>query len=244
MHILCMKKENNIMNKRVYVNYEQRWMQRPKIGNVDIVNQFQEINSISGNQYKSLSSNNTHFGTLSMENEVIIYEWHNQILQQIGSSVQIDTSFICFNIHLSPFFDILVDCYQDDEFKLLIVQDQQYNTVYTSQSSIPIKTKLKSMINDNNDTYIIYAQYYQDYCMLSLFSKQYSNLSQWNNNFIDFDIPIQIKSLHLYTHLTTDPIMYYFFKLNFLTSIQFHITQHLQFSYYQSLLHHFDLFLM
>ncbi|CAK94358.1 unnamed protein product (macronuclear) [Paramecium tetraurelia] len=215
--------EQQNMNKRVYVNYEQRWMQRPKIGNVDIVNQFQEINSISGNQYKSLSSNNTHFGTLSMENEVIIYEWHNQILQQIGSSVQIDTSFICFNIHLSPFFDILVDCYQDDEFKLLIVQDQQYNTVCTSQSSIPIKTKLKSMINDNNDTYIIYAQYYQDYCMLSLFSKQYSNLSQWNNNFIDFDIPIRINP-YIYI-LTQQQILQCTISSNQTFQLQYNFTQ-------------------
>ncbi|CAD8199112.1 unnamed protein product [Paramecium octaurelia] len=78
-------------------------IQSPRIGNVDIIHQFQEMNSIRGNQYKSLSSNNSHFGTLSMENEVIIYKWDDQTLQQIGSSVYIDSSYNCFNIHLSAF---------------------------------------------------------------------------------------------------------------------------------------------
>ncbi|CAD8199142.1 unnamed protein product [Paramecium octaurelia] len=183
--------EQQNMNKRVYVNYEQRWIQNPRIGNVDVINQFQEMNSIIGNQYKSLSSNNTHFGTLSMENEVIIYKWDDQTLQQIGSSVYIDSSYNCFNIHLFAFFDILVDCYQDDQFNLLIVYDQQYHSKYSWQSSLPIKTKFLSMVSDNN-TYIIYAQYYYNYSMLSLFSHQYANLTQWNNNFVDFDIPIRI----------------------------------------------------
>ncbi|CAK92264.1 unnamed protein product (macronuclear) [Paramecium tetraurelia] len=97
----------------------------PQIPNVQVMNQYEEIYRKKGNKFKSISSNNTHFSTLSYENEVQFYEWKDQILEKIGESVIIDSSFNCFTINLSQHFSILVDCYQNNEFLLIQLMDKQ-----------------------------------------------------------------------------------------------------------------------
>ncbi|CAD8111330.1 unnamed protein product [Paramecium sonneborni] len=72
----------------------------PEVPNVEFINQCEKIYQTKGNQFKSMSSNSTHFGTLTNKNEVIIYEWKNSMIQQFGQSVPIDPLFNCFNINL------------------------------------------------------------------------------------------------------------------------------------------------
>ncbi|CAD8130376.1 unnamed protein product [Paramecium sonneborni] len=144
------------INQIIFKNYQLRWITHPNIENIQIMHQFQEIYNISGNQFKSLSSNNTHYVALSLNNEITIYEWKNKVIEQIGSTLKINPSYNCFSIHLSIQFNILLDCYQNNYFYLVNINDFEYNIVYSSSSSEPIRTKLQSIINGNN-TYIIYC---------------------------------------------------------------------------------------
>ncbi|CAK92227.1 unnamed protein product (macronuclear) [Paramecium tetraurelia] len=171
----------------------------PQIPNVQIMNQCEEIYEIVGNskiqkqiiEFKSMSSNNTHFITLSYENEVIMYEWKNQIIEQVGESITIDPQFNCFNINLSEDFAILVDCYQNHELLLIQLMDEQSIPAYQVQSSIPTSTKMQQIVNGTNN-FIVYAQYFKEYSVLSLISSSFQNSSSLKNKFVDFDIPITI----------------------------------------------------
>ncbi|CAD8117473.1 unnamed protein product [Paramecium primaurelia] len=169
---------------------------QPQVPNVQVINQCEEIYSTQGNQFISISSNNTHFGTLTNNNEVIIYEWKNSMIQQIGSSIKINSSFNCFNIDLSSYFSILVDCYYNNEFILIQFIDGQLIDVYHIQSSVPTQTKIQSIINETNP-FIVYAQYFQNYSILTLFSSNFCNQSSLNYQFVDFDITITINP-HIY----------------------------------------------
>ncbi|CAD8182529.1 unnamed protein product [Paramecium octaurelia] len=183
----------------LYYYYFQHWVIQdelmckiePQIPNVQVMNQCEEIFQTQGNEFISMSSNNTHFITLSYENEVIMYEWKNQIIEQVGESVTIDSSLNCFNINLSLNFSILVDCYQNNEFLLIQLLDNKSIPAYQVQSSMPASTKIQSIVNGTN-AFIVYAQYFEDYSILSLFSSSFQNQSTLNNQFIDFDIPITI----------------------------------------------------
>ncbi|CAD8119093.1 unnamed protein product [Paramecium primaurelia] len=163
----------------------------PQIPNVQLINQCEEIYQIQGQQYISMSSNNTHFSTLSNNNEIIIYEWKNQMIQQIGVSVFIDPLYNCFNIDLFLNQKILVDCYYNNELLLIQIIDSQSIIAYQIQSNIPTSTKIQSIVNGTN-IFIVYAQYFKKYSILTLFSSSFKNLSSLNNQFIDFDIPITI----------------------------------------------------
>ncbi|CAD8204851.1 unnamed protein product [Paramecium pentaurelia] len=167
-----------------------------QVPNVQVINQCEEIYSTQGNQFISISSNNTHFGTLTNNNEVIIYEWKNSMIQQIGSSIKINSSFNCFNIDLSSYFSILVDCFYNNEFILIQFIDGQLIDVYHIQSSVPTQTKIQSIINETNP-FIVYAQYFQNYSILTLFSSNFCNQSSLNYQFVDFDITIKINP-HIY----------------------------------------------
>ncbi|CAD8062849.1 unnamed protein product [Paramecium primaurelia] len=163
----------------------------PQIPNVQVINQCEEIYQIQGQQFISMSSNNTHFGTLSNNNEIIIYEWKNQMIQQVGVSVLIDPLYNCFNIDLFQNQKILVDCYYNNQVLLIQIIDSQSIIAYQIQSNIPTSTKIQSILNGTN-TFIVYAQYFKKYSILTLFSSSFQNLSSLNNQFIDFDIPITI----------------------------------------------------
>ncbi|CAD8214851.1 unnamed protein product [Paramecium pentaurelia] len=209
---------NNIIDN----NYQLKWISHPNIENIQIKNQFQEIDLIFGDQFKSLSSNNTHFAGLTFENEIKIYKWENQVMRQIGQSLKIDNQFNCFNIDISSNNRILFDCYQNEQLYLMNLSDSQYNIVYSNNSSMPIKTKLQSIVNGTN-IYIIYAQYYQNNSILSLFSNKYENLTCWNNNFLDFNIPIKIDP-YIYV-LTQQQILQFSISSNYTFELQYNFTQ-------------------
>ncbi|CAD8130482.1 unnamed protein product [Paramecium sonneborni] len=198
----------------------------PQVPNVQLINQCEEICSIKGYQFKSMSSNNTHFGTLTNDNQVIIYEWKNQMIQQIGQSMSIDSSFNCFNINLSFDFSILVDCYYNNEFFIIQITNEQSIIAYQIQSFQPTKTKIQSIINGTN-AFIVYAQYFNNYSILSLLSSSFQNLSSLNNQFVDFDCTTTI-SPNIYAitsqvifQLSISPDAQFQQKTNF-TTFDFH----------------------
>ncbi|CAD8119129.1 unnamed protein product [Paramecium sonneborni] len=162
-----------------------------QVPNVQLINSCEEIFRTKGDQFISVSSNNTHFCTLSNQNIVTLYEWKNQKIQQFGSTVTINTLFKCFNIILSQHFSILVDCYLNDELFLIQLQDEQQQIVFSMQSSLPTSTKIQSIMMGTN-AFLVYAQYFENYSILSLFTQQFLNSSSLQDQFIDFDIPLTI----------------------------------------------------
>ncbi|CAD8131388.1 unnamed protein product [Paramecium sonneborni] len=99
-----------------------------------------------------MSSNNTHFGTLTNDNEVI-FEWKNEMNQQIGLSVSFDSALNCYNILLSQNFTIVIDCYYNNEFLLIQLSDEQSKIAYSIESIQPTQTKIKSIIKGTNVLY-------------------------------------------------------------------------------------------
>ncbi|CAD8130363.1 unnamed protein product [Paramecium sonneborni] len=87
--------------------------------------------------------------------------WKNQKIQQLGSTVTIDSQFTCFNINLSSLQKFLIDCYQNYEFVLIQLMDEQSILAHSIQST------------NTFATFIIIIIFYQ---------------SSQNNKFIDFDI--------------------------------------------------------
>ncbi|CAD8129550.1 unnamed protein product [Paramecium sonneborni] len=121
-----------------------------KVPNVQLINQCNEISSIKGNlEFKSMSSNNTHFGTLTNDNEVI-FEWKNEMNQQIGLSVSFDSALNCYNILLPQDFSIIIDCYYNNEFLLIQLSDELSKIAYSIESIQPTQTKIKSIIKGTN----------------------------------------------------------------------------------------------
>ncbi|CAD8182483.1 unnamed protein product [Paramecium octaurelia] len=142
---------------------------------------------------------------------------HMKMKQLCMKSVTIDSSLNCFNINLSGDFSILVDCYQNDEFLLIQFKNEQSIIAYQSQSSIPTSTKIQSIVNGTN-AFVVYAQYFENYSVLSLFSSSFQNQSTLNNQFIDFDITNTI-SPSIYA-ITSQEI----FQISISPQSQFYIT--------------------
>ncbi|CAD8180205.1 unnamed protein product [Paramecium pentaurelia] len=69
--------------------------------------------------------------------------------------------------------------------------DTQPKIVNQSQSFLPISAKINTIVNGSN-TFLIYAQYFQNYSILTLILDNFNNLSWYSNQFNDFDTPNQI----------------------------------------------------
>ncbi|CAD8177007.1 unnamed protein product [Paramecium pentaurelia] len=158
---------------------------------VDLINTLQETYLTEGENFKSISSNITHFAALTYNNQVIIYEWINEILKQVGQTLNIDSSINCFSINLFLDSSILVDCYNNEQFSLMNIINAQSIIVYQAESYMPNSTEIQSIVNGTKN-FIIYTQYFQNYSIISLFSEQFDNLSSFNSTFIDFDISNRI----------------------------------------------------
>ncbi|CAD8066192.1 unnamed protein product [Paramecium primaurelia] len=117
----------------------------PQVSNLEVIYQCKEIYRTQGNEFISMSSNNTHFGTLSNDNEIVIYEWKYQMIQQLWQTVTIDPSFNWFNIDLSLDFSIILDCYYKNEFFLIKLIDAQSTIAFQMQSYAPISTKINQL---------------------------------------------------------------------------------------------------
>ncbi|CAD8124910.1 unnamed protein product [Paramecium sonneborni] len=97
----------------------------------------------------------------------------------------------CLSINLSLDFLILLDYYKENQLHIMQIIDAQSKSVYQTQSQVPFQTKMQVIVNGIN-TYIIYAQHFSKFSILSLLSAQIYNLSCWNNEFIDFGTSIKI----------------------------------------------------
>ncbi|CAD8087759.1 unnamed protein product [Paramecium primaurelia] len=193
----------------------------PQVPYVELINKHQEIYRTKGKQFLSLASNNTHFFALSQENEVFIYEWKNQIIYQVEKPIPIDPSFKCLNINLFLGFEILLDCYKNNQLFFLKIIAAQPKIANQSQSFLPISAKIKSIVNDSK-TFLIYAQYFQNYSILTLISDNLKNLSCYSNQFNDFDTPNQINP-YIYV-ITSKEILQFFISSDFEFQLTFNFT--------------------
>ncbi|CAD8125440.1 unnamed protein product [Paramecium sonneborni] len=160
----------------------------PIIPNIQLKNAFTKISQIDGYEFQSISSNQTHFATITKENYVILYEWNNFNIQQYGQRLSIKKEYQCYNIIMIADINILLDCYAEDHFYLLNLMNTSFNIVYSIQTKKPISSKMQAIYNES-ELFLIYAQYYQNLSVLTLFSSQYDNLTSYQNEFIQIDIP-------------------------------------------------------
>ncbi|CAD8213431.1 unnamed protein product [Paramecium octaurelia] len=182
----------------------------PIIPNVSIANAFTEITQIEGCEFISISSNLTHFAAITNLNQLILYEWQNLNIQQYGQIVNVEKKYQCYNVILLADIDILLDCYTEDNFYLLKLKNISFDIVYSFKAKKPNSSEIKGIFNEPN-AFLIYAQYYKDFSILTLFSSQFNNLTSYQNQFIQFGIPQR-----------TNPYIYLLFR-EFIS--QFIITQ-------------------
>ncbi|CAD8193550.1 unnamed protein product [Paramecium octaurelia] len=174
---------NNLFQGDNYSYYYE-----PKIPNIEIVNAFNEILNIQGYEFISISFNETHFATITKDSHVILYEWKNFNIQQYGQVAKIDKIYQCYNIIFFGGIDILLDCYTEYNLYLLQLMNTSFNIVYSIQTNKPISSKMQGILNESK-TLLIYAQYYQNLSIITLFSSQYQNLTSYEDQFIQFGIP-------------------------------------------------------
>ncbi|CAD8112496.1 unnamed protein product [Paramecium sonneborni] len=194
-----------------------KYFYHPQVPFITINNAVEKISSLQGINFKSLSSNESHFLTISTDDQIQLYEWKNQLMSLIEPSINIEDLGLCYTATFSfePNYYI-VDCYENNQLNILQFGDQM-NLIYQNPTvflMLPIKTNFKLyQIGDQN--YIIYVQYFQNYSILTLFSKEFQNLTYWIDQFIDFDVANQGSKL-IYV-LTTQSL------------IQLQISQDIQF---------------
>ncbi|CAD8114073.1 unnamed protein product [Paramecium sonneborni] len=172
------------MGENLIYNYE------PVIPNVQVVNAITKQTQIEGHDFKSLSSNQTHFATITQENNVILYKWQNFSIHQNEQIFTIKESYHCNNIILFTDIDILLDCYAEQNFYLFKLINNNLIVVYTIEAKEPIKTKMYQIF-DQSKTFLIYAQYYYNQSILTLFSSQFQNLTSLQSQFIQISIPLR-----------------------------------------------------
>ncbi|CAD8130448.1 unnamed protein product [Paramecium sonneborni] len=160
----------------------------PIIPIMEITNALNPISQIDGYEFTSISSNYTHFATLTTKNQLIIYEWKFFQMLEYGYIFNINTDLNCYNINLFAEYNILLDCYAYNHFYLVAFINSTFIVVYSIRANEPNSSKMQSIYNDEK-LFIIYAQYYENYSILTLFSSQYENLTTYQNQFIEFSIP-------------------------------------------------------
>ncbi|CAD8057737.1 unnamed protein product [Paramecium sonneborni] len=159
---------------------------QPQLPFVNVINAVEEISSISGQKYLSISCNISHFATITSHNDIIIYKYENQILQQDGQQIPISKAYKCLNILISVESGILLDCYKDNTFYFFQLTDSKLITVYQAISTQPNSSKIREIVISQKN-YIVYGQLYSSNSTITLFSSQFQNLSIWQNDYIDFD---------------------------------------------------------
>ncbi|CAD8143761.1 unnamed protein product [Paramecium pentaurelia] len=109
---------------------------QPQIPNVQLINQCEEICRKKGNQFISMSSNKTHFGTLSKNNEVIIYKWkYQRFICDNQSFVQLFQYQFVFKLS-TQFRQIAIITMNSYQFKQYIHNQNllfQYDQIYLLQ---------------------------------------------------------------------------------------------------------------
>ncbi|CAD8100390.1 unnamed protein product [Paramecium sonneborni] len=178
---------------------------QPALTFIKAINAFAEVTQIKGQVFSSLSSNLTHFLTITEKQQIIIYNWKNSIIQQIGNTIQLPGQYKCFNsIFLLNMNAYLLDCYTSKSFVLLKMIDNQFTEIYQVTSQIPITTTLQKYIVDSLN-YTLYAQHFKTYSVLTLFSSEFKNQTCWEDKFVDFDVSFQGNN---FIYVLTSSIVY------------------------------------
>ncbi|CAD8117539.1 unnamed protein product [Paramecium primaurelia] len=185
---------NQLLNEKLFFNHYENiqliYHYEPSVPNVQITNAFNEIIQIEGHEFISVSSNQTHFATITKDYYIILYQWKNLNIQQQGQGVKIEKIYKCYNIVFFADIDILLDCYTEGHFHLLQLMNTSFEIVYSIQANKPIKSQMQGIYNESKP-FLIYAQYYQNISIITLFSSQFKNLTFYQDQFIQIAIPLR-----------------------------------------------------
>ncbi|CAK80829.1 unnamed protein product (macronuclear) [Paramecium tetraurelia] len=113
---------------------------------------------------------------------------YNQLLLRYFIFALYTHFYKCYNIILLADIDILLDCYTDEHFHLLKLINTSFDIVYSFEAKQPQSTDIKGIYNEPT-SFLIYAQYYKNLSILTLFSSQFNNLTSYQNQFIQLGIP-------------------------------------------------------
>ncbi|CAD8155321.1 unnamed protein product [Paramecium pentaurelia] len=159
---------------------------RPKQPFLKLIDVYKKTSFAKGDSYRSISSNGTHFALITNDQNIIVYRWENQQIEQVEPIYAISEQ--CFNTLFSYQINtIIVDCYYLNNLEIKELQYGNQKTLYQTQSQLPIKTKIKQIINGSN-YFTVYAQFFENYSVLTLFSLRFVNITSWISDFIDFDV--------------------------------------------------------
>ncbi|CAD8195228.1 unnamed protein product [Paramecium pentaurelia] len=78
-------------------------------------------------------------------------------LQQL-QKINISSNMECFSITYTEFYNIILDCQQNQTLFLFTLKDSQLIQIYTQNSTTPNQTKISTIVT-NQQTYIIYGQF-------------------------------------------------------------------------------------
>ncbi|CAD8096307.1 unnamed protein product [Paramecium primaurelia] len=146
--------------------------------------------------FRSIANNKSNFVALSDNNTINIYNWEDQSLK-IMQIIHIDSDLNCLNIIFTLNDEFLIDCYINNILQMYNLEGSNLKLVYQINLPLPLKTNIYSFTSYSIN-YIIYAQYYAEYQILTLL-KQYNktedqsfvNVTTWISTFQDVEISIK-----------------------------------------------------
>ncbi|CAD8187954.1 unnamed protein product [Paramecium octaurelia] len=150
----------------------------------------------TGYLFRSIANNNSHFVALSDNNTINIYNWQNQSLNA-GQILNVSSDLNCLNVIFTLDDQFLLDCYIGDMVQIYKLEGSNLSLVFQDYATYPLRTNLYSF-RSNQINYTIYAQYYQQFQILTLLkyddssqNKTFINVSTWNSIFQDVEISIK-----------------------------------------------------
>ncbi|CAK63695.1 unnamed protein product (macronuclear) [Paramecium tetraurelia] len=193
--------------KELFKKYVQNFTIQDCPDNVQL---YQTLNLLSAQNnnltYISISSTPPHFLLITSENTLTTYRWNSTYINLINQVVLPEQT--CFNTLQFQENFIFIDCYNLTNLNIYVQNGNSWTIVYSNQiQSIPQKTDLKSFTSNSINS-ILYAQYYDQYSILTEFQFDHTllhNQSNWNtafDNFIVSNKPQSQNTIYLwYQHL-------------------------------------------
>ncbi|CAD8064391.1 unnamed protein product [Paramecium primaurelia] len=199
--ILTQGETYSLYMKELFKNQIQNFSIKDCPNNVYLINGVNKLSEQNNNQtFISISSTSSLFLLITQANTLNIYKWNytymNSTYVNLINQVELPQQ-ICLNSILLQENSIIIDCYNLTNLNIYIYRDNVWTIVYSNLvEQIPQKTDLKSF-NSNSINSILYAQYYDDYQILTQFQFSQNllqNISTWIKPFINFIVSDKLQS--------------------------------------------------
>ncbi|CAD8165079.1 unnamed protein product [Paramecium octaurelia] len=156
--------------------------------NVQLFNALNLLSEQNNNEtFISISSSFPYYLLITQNNGLNLYYWNQTYLNLINQMVLPQQK--CLNALLTQENSIIIDCYNLTNLNIYNYQENAWTIVYSELiQQMPKNTDFKTFTS-NSINFILYAQYYDDYEILTQFQfnqNLFQNISIWIQPFIDF----------------------------------------------------------